>query len=201
MIMKKIILATATLLFISIAGIGTYAQDGQKKEEKKTESTTIDAWREALPGQEQPAYVPPPKADDGLGNDTDVVETPAEIEARILSLETRLMEAVKGRDSKTLTALIANDFVVAGINMPGAQTDKARFIDWTKKKFTLKSYTLGQPTVHTYTTSAVVTYNYKRQAAVGDAASDGDFTVTNVWIKKDNLWQLVSHHISSLPKS
>lgn len=195
------ILATAALLFISITGIGTYAQDGEKKEEKKAETTTLDAWRTALPGQEEPAYKPPMKADDGLGNDADAVETPAEIEARILNLETKVMEAVKARDSKTLKTLLADDFVVAGINIPGGQTDKSRFIDWSKNKFILKSYTFKQPTVHSYATAAVVTYNYKRQASIGDAASDGDFTVTNVWVKKDNIWQLVSHHISLLPKS
>lgn len=193
------ILATAALLFITLTGVGAYAQT-DKKEEKKTETTTIDAWREALPANEQPAYTPPPKSNDRLDNDSDSEETPAEIEKRILGLEARLMEALKQRDSATLKNLLSDDFVIAGVNIPGAQADKLRFIEWAQKKFNLKSYTMERPTVRPYATAAVVTYTYKRQASVGESPSDGDFTVTDVWVKSGNRWQAVSHHISPLQK-
>ena len=198
--MRKLILATAAFVFISVSGVAAFAQSTDNKEEKKPETTTIDAWRGALPASEQPAYVPPPKSNDRLNNDADVEETPAEIEKRILDLEGSLMEAVKLRDSKTLRNLLSDDFVVAGINIPGAQTDKARYINWARNKLTLKSYTMERPTVQPFATAAVVTYNYKRQATIGDAPSDGDFTVTDVWVKRGNRWQAVSHHISPMPK-
>ena len=198
--MQKMILAVAASFLISLTSVGAYAQDADKKDEKKPETTTIDAWREAIPQSEQPAYMPPPKPEGGLNNDPDSVETPAEIEMRILGLESQLMEAIKQRDAKTLRNLISSDFVLAGVNIPGNQADKARFIDWAQKNFSLKSYKLGVATVHSYVTSAVVTYNYKRQATVGDQPSDGDFTVTDVWVKSDNRWQAVSHHVSPLPK-
>ena len=198
--MQKLILATFAVLFISLTGVGTYAQNTDNKEEKKPETTTIDAWRGALPANEQPAYVPPARSEDRLSNDADSEETPAEIEKRILDLEASLMEAVKQRDSKTLKNLISDDFVVAGVNIPGANTDKSRYINWTQSKLNLKSYTMERPSVHPYATAAVVTYNYKRQATIGDAPADGDFTVTDVWIKRGNRWQAVSHHISPLPK-
>lgn len=200
--MQKTILAAAAFACIALTGIGAKAQSTNPANEKKAEptTTTIDAWRQAVPQSEQPAYVPPPKSEDGLKNDPDRAETPAEIEAVILELEARFMESLKQRDAKTLRSLLSNDFVFAGINAPGAQTDKMRFIDWAQKKFALKSYSLERPVVHSYATSAVVTYNYKRQASIGDSSSDGDFAVTDVWVKSGNRWQAVSHHISPLQK-
>ncbi len=198
--MQKLILAAAAFLFITSTGVAAFAQSNDNKEEKKPEMTTIDAWRNALPANEQPAYVPPAKSDDRLDNDSDSEETPAEIEKRILDLEGALMEAVKQRDSKTLKILLSDDFVLAGVNISGAQTDKMRYINWTQSKLSLKSYTMERPSVHPYATAAVVTYNYKRQATVGDAPSDGDFTVTDVWVKRGNRWQAVSHHISPMIK-
>lgn len=198
--MQKLILAAAAFLFITSTGVAAFAQSNDNKEEKKPEMTTIDAWRNALPASEQPAYVPPAKSDDRLDNDSDSEETPAEIEKRILDLEGALMEAVKQRDSKTLKTLLSDDFIFAGVNIPGAQTDKMRYINWTQSKLSLKSYTMEIPNVHPYATTAVVTYNYKRQATVGDAPSDGVFTVTDVWVKRGNRWQAVSHHISPMIK-
>ena len=198
--MRKLILPAAAFIFVSLSGVAVFAQSTDNKEEKKPETTTIDAWRGALPASEQPAYVPPPKSNDRLNNDADVEETPAEIEKRILDLEGSLMEAVKLRDSKTLRNLLSDDFVIAGINIPGAQNDKVRYINWAHSKLSLKSYTVERPTVHPFATAAVVTYNYKRQATIGDAPSDGDFTVTDVWVKRGNRWQAVSHHISPMPK-
>lgn len=198
--MQKLILAAAAFILVSLSGVAAFAQNTDNKEEKKPETTTIDAWRNALPANEQPAYIPPAKSDNRLDNDADSEETPAEIEKKILGLEGNLMEAVKQRDSKTLKNLLSDDFIVAGINIPGAQSDKARYIGWAQNKLSLKSYTMERPTVQPFATAAVVTYNYKRQATIGDAPSDGDFTVTDVWVKRGNRWQAVSHHISPMPK-
>lgn len=200
MTMKKMILTASACAFIALTGIGAHAQDTDKKDEKKSEPTTLDAWRGALPANEQPAYQPTTKIVGRLNNDPDSEETPAEIEQRVLALEARFLKALNQRKPEALNKLIADDFVIAGVNIPGAQSDKGRFIDWTQKQFNLKSYTMDRPTVHTYATAAVVSYNYKRQASVGNMPADGDFTVTDVWVKNNDQWQLVSHHISPLPK-
>lgn len=193
--MQKIILLTAAFTLITLTSLSAQAQDKEKKEAEKPQTTTVDAWRTALPVNEQPPTRPAPVAEE-----SEVVETPAEIEKKVLDLEKRLLEALKGRDSATLKTLLADDFLFAGINITGAKSDKIRYINWAVKNLELKSFILDKPSVRASPTTAIVIYNYKRQANIGGAPSDGDFVVTSVWVKRGNQWLAVSHHISPLPK-
>lgn len=193
--MSKIMPVMAMLLLIGLANFSTEAQNNEKKEAEKPQTSTVDAWRNALPVNEQPS-----NPSNVQSNVEEVVESAAEIEKKILDLEKRMMEALKGRDSETLKKLLANDFLLAGINIPGAKSDKIRYIDWAVKNLELKTYVFDKPTVRVYPAAVVVTYNYKRQANIGGAPSDGDFVVTDVWIKRTEGWLAVSHHISAAPK-
>ena len=184
------------LLLITFVSFTANAQDKEKTETPKT--STVDAWRTALPVSEQPTV---PKTGDETSNTTDNAVSTAEIEKTILELEKRLMESLKIRDTETLQSLIADDFLLTGINIAGKKTDKVRFINWAAKSFELKTYTLVKTTVRAFPTTAIVSYSYKRQANIAGKPADGDFVVTDVWVKGDNnLWQAVSHHISQLPK-
>ncbi|HLM02247.1 MAG TPA: nuclear transport factor 2 family protein, partial [Pyrinomonadaceae bacterium] len=77
---------------------------------------------------------------------------------------------------------------------------KTRYIEWALRNLELKSYNLEKTTVRVYPSTAIVTFNYKRQATVAGAPADGDFIVTDVWVKRGKRWQAASHHISPLPK-
>lgn len=198
--MRKIILAIMpALLLMTLASLSARAQGTVKKETEKT--TTLDAWRQALPDGES-SNTPPVVAMDESKDNVESEETPAQIEKRILDLETRLMEALKLRDSVALKRFLADDFILAGLNITGtpAQSDKTRYIEWALKNLELKSYNLEKPTVRVYPTTVIVTFNYKRQAMVAGSPADGDFIVTDVWVKRGKRWQAASHHISLLPK-
>jgi ketosteroid isomerase-like protein len=198
--MKKIILITTAFLLMISTGIIARAQGTEKKEAEKT--TTVDAWRDALPMSEQPTNAPPVVIEDESKDNVESKESAAEIEKRILDLERRLMEAIKGRDAATLNHLLADDFILAGVNVAaGTQPDKTRFIDWALKKLELKSYAVEKVSARAYrTTTAIITVQYKRQANVAGSPSDGSFTATDVWVRRGKLWQLVSHHVSQSPK-
>jgi ketosteroid isomerase-like protein len=189
------------LLLLILVTVGARAQGTEKKETEKT--TTLDAWREALPDGDQSANIAPKVAPGDSKDNVESEETPAQIEKRILDLERRLMEALKTRDAATLKRFLADDFILAGMNFSGnaAQTDKTRYIEWALKNLELKSYNLEKTTVRVYPSTAIVTFNYKRQASVAGSPADGDFIVTDVWVKRGKRWQAASHHISLLPKT
>lgn len=193
--MQRVILAVITILLAAFTGISAYGQTTDKADKPQTTTTTADAWNQALPEGVQPYYNPTVVAEESTDN-VESEETPAQIEKRILGLEKRLMESLKLRDSISLNSLLADDFVIAGVNIAGSKTDKDRFIEWTLKTLELKSYNLEKTVVRAYPATAIVTSNYNRQASIGGVASDGDFTVTDVWIKRGKRWQAVSHHIS-----
>ncbi len=197
--MQKFILYLSVVSLMIMTNIAVNAQETEQKKESKT--TTLDSWRDALPATEQPSYIPPSKPIDSLNNDEESAETPAEVEAKILDLESKWIEAVKQRDPQTLKNILSDNFMIAGIEIPGAQTDKARYIEWTQKNLSLKSYERpSQPVVKSFAATAVVSYKYTRQASIDGAPSNGEYSVTDVWIKSDNRWQVVSHHISKVPK-
>jgi ketosteroid isomerase-like protein len=188
------------LLLITFAGVSASAQGTEKKEAEKT--TTIDAWRQALPDGNQSPNTPPTVAMDESKDNVESEETPAQIEKRILDLERRLIEAVKLRDSVALKRFLADDFILAGMNLTGseAQSVKTRYIEWALKNLELKSYNLEKATVRVHASTAIVTFNFKRQAMVAGSPADGDFIVTDVWVKRGKRWQAASHHISLSPK-
>ncbi len=196
--MQKMILAVTTLLLITLASISAYAQNTDKKETEKT--TTVDAWRQALPQAEQTSDTPPVVVMEESRDNVEAKETATQVEKRILDLELRLMEALKQRDSVALKYLLADSFMPAGLNITESQSDKTSFIEWAVKKLELKSYTVEKTTVRVYPTTAVVTVRYKRQATIAGSPSNGDFITTDVWVKRGKLWQAVSHHISQLSK-
>lgn len=199
--MKKINLLAAALLLMLTGSVNFRAQVTEKKEPEKPKTTTIDAWREAFPQAEQNSGAPLVVDEKESTDNVEAKETPAQIEKRILDLEQRLMASVKGRDAVMLDHLIADDFVLAGLNIAGTQSDKNRFIGWALKNLELKSYELQKTTVRAYSPSAaIVSYQYKRQAAVAGAPASGDFIVTDVWVKRAKRWQAVSQHISQLTK-
>jgi ketosteroid isomerase-like protein len=192
--MSKLMPVITILLFLISANPSVSAQDKNKAEKPTT--TTVDAWRTALPVGETPAgstQTPEEK------NEAKTPETAAEIEKIVLDLEKRMFEALKARDSAMLKSLLADDFLLAGITVPGTKTDKTRYIDWAVKNFELRAFTIEKTALRVSPATAVVTYNYKRQANVGGASADGDFVVTNVWVKRGNDWLVISHHISPLP--
>lgn len=198
--MRKTILVTIALLLITSANITAKAQNTEKKEDEKPKTTTVDAWRESIPQGEQISDTPPVVVMEESRDNVEKKESAAEIEKRVLALDQRLMEAIKQRDAAALQYLLAEDFIFAGVNIPGTQTDKTRYIDWALKKFELKTYSFEKTTVRAFPSAAIVTTNYKRQAVIAGSPSDGDFIVTNVWVKRGKLWQAVSQHNSQTAK-
>lgn len=198
--MRKISLMITACLLVTLATI--IGADAQTLEKKDSEKTTVDAWRGAIPQGEQSSDAPPTVITAESRDNVEARETPAEIEKRILELQTRFMEALKKRDAATLNYLLADDFAPTEISATDSQTDKNRFIQAALKNTDLKSFVVEKTTVRSYRTAAVVTVRYKQQSgAAGAAASDSGFISTDVWVKRGKLWQAVSHHVSPIPKS
>lgn len=200
--MQKMTLVVTTLLLITSASISAFAQTPEKKEDDKKPTTTADAWRQALPANEQTSDTPPVVVMQESRNNVDARETAEQIESRVLDLQQKFMEAFKGRDWVALRQLLADDFMPTGMNMPEAQADKARFIDWATKSSEIKSYAVDKTKVRVYPSAmAIVTTYYKQKAVVDGVSADADFVATNVWVKRQKQWQAVSHHVSQLPKT
>lgn len=196
--MQKGILIIIALLFVISVNINASAQGTEKKEAEKT--TTLDAWRQALPEGEQNPNAQPVIVMAESKDNVEAEETAAQTEKRILDLEQRLMEALKQRNSVALKQLLAKDFMPAGAGITESKSDRVSYIDWAQKNLELKSYNVEKTTVRVYGNTAIATVHYNRQANVGGSPSNGNFIATNVWVRRGKRWQAVSHHVSPLSK-
>lgn len=201
--MKKVIIVLTTFVLITLASIGIHAQEVKKKNDSnKPTTTTIDAWRQALPGAEMTTTDAATTTVQSEPNETeDNLESAIEIEKTISGLERKLLAAFKQGDSATLSYLLADDFMAVGENMTDLQPNKTGYMDQVAKNSNLKSYNMEKMSVRVFGTTAVATVFYKHSAAATSSATDVDLVATDVWVKRGNLWQAVSHHISRMPKS
>ena len=198
--MKKIIIFSLTLIFLTLASDSVVAQSTEKNDEKKQQptTTTIDTWRQAAPLGEQPAVVVTAAPNEA----SEAVETSQQIEKRIANLELKLAESLKTSDSEALRDLLADDFIPVGRNLSESKTSKNGFIDWILKNGEHKSFTVEKMKVRVFGTDvAIATVQYKKESNAASVATDAGFVVTDVWVKRGNFWQLASHHISPLLKT
>ena len=178
----------AVVIFSIMTSFSTFAQD---TDTKKTESTTLDVWREALPGKEEPYYKPPTEKEN-----SDIEETAVDVEKKITELEQNLVNAHRQSDAEAFKFLLADDFMPAGVNLGGAKPNKNRYITWALKNSDIKPFVVEKITVRVYGTTALATVDYKKPATAADAPAAIVLTATDVWVKKGMQWQLVSHQTS-----
>lgn len=190
--MKKGILLSIALIFLTLAGGSARAQI--KEEEKKQPTTkTIDVWRDAMPQNEVPGVVTAAETDE-----PEVLESSRQIEKRITDLEMKLAESIKTNDSVMLKQLLADGFVPVGGTITEKQANKTAFIKMALKNPEFKTRTVEKITVRVFgSDTAIATVEYKNEP---QSATDGGFVATDVWVRSGNMWQAASHHISRMPK-
>lgn len=189
--MKKVFLLTIALIFLTLSSEMVCAQVPGKKEPEanKPTSTSIDAWREAIPQNEESTVVTAAK-----NEVPEVAESSQQIEKIVTDLELKLAESLKMNDSATLKLLLADNFVPVGNNITKAQTGKNNFIKWALKNAERKSLSIEKITVRVFgSDTAIATVIFKKDPQ--NAAADG-FVATDVWVRTGNSWQAASHHIS-----
>lgn len=198
--MKKLVLVIVAFIFITSVSIITYAQE-QKKSDDKNKQTTADVWRRNFPQSEISTEPALDSVQNEPDNNAENVESAAEIEKTISNLERKLLAAHKQGDAATLSYLLADEIIAIGENTTDSQSDKMGYMDWVTKNSNLKSYKLEKIMVRVYGMTAIATVHYKQQAPITDSSAATDIIATDVWIKRGELWQVVSHHISQMPKS
>jgi len=186
-------------MVISFAGTTLWSQTPEKKETEKPKSATVDAWREAMPQSEA---VGTPVGSEGLtGDGMEVRESTSEIENRVIGMEERFLDAVKRRDAELLRPLLAHDFMPTGMSLAGPSAGKTYFLARASKESALAGYQIEKTTARVYDQTVVTTVRYKKTPATPAAAASGpDLVATGVWVRRENQWEVVSHHVSPAPK-
>ena len=194
----RFLMSLACALIFSIASSSGAAAQEQKKEEKGKASSTVEAWRQALPPETETER--PPAGEEGT-NGAPAPPSREEVEQSLLALERRWMEALRTREASTLGQLIADDFLFV---MPGAagstQGNRDKYLGHALRELKISSYEFEGQTVRLYGRTAIVSGRLTQKATgAGGEDLSGGYLLTDVWVRQDGLWRIVSHHASRLP--
>lgn len=122
-------------------------------------------------------------------------------EQEFIKLEQEWMEAVQKQDDPALNRIMARDFVHTTSMIPGRSTDKAQFIEVSVQPTTrLGTFSFDQVVVRLVGDLAVVNALYSQKARQGEISFNGDYFLTDIWVKRDNRWQVLARNLMRAQK-
>jgi ketosteroid isomerase-like protein len=119
-------------------------------------------------------------------------------EQEIVDAEKEWMGAVAKGDEPALRRLVADEFAFTSAYSTGEVTGKDDFIKNALKNVKGMGFELHDSKIHIYGDTAVVNTGMKTRYKFGEQDRSGDYLVTDVWVKREGHWQVVTRH-SSLP--
>jgi len=121
------------------------------------------------------------------------------MEEQFLALENKWMNAWKNKDEKICTAIIADDFTLTSSLSTGELMTKAQWLA-AIPNYNCISLKFDKIKVRVYGQTAIVNSWYHQEANANGKDWTGNFLMTDIWVNKDNNWQVVARHASWLGK-
>lgn len=128
------------------------------------------------------------------------VPAPAEnVEATITQLEKDWVDAIIKKDAATVDRLLADEF--NGTSPTAHVYPKSLAIeDLTKGHYVVDSMVLDEISVNGYGDVAVAFTSQEEKSRYDGRDTSGHYHYTDVWVKKNGLWQVVASHGSRFDK-
>jgi len=119
------------------------------------------------------------------------------MEKLFLDLETQWMTAWKNKDVATVRKILSDDFTLTSSLSSGGLVDKE---GWIAKLaiYDCKAFRFDKIQVRVYDNTAVVNSWFHQDATANGKDWSGNFLITDIWVKKDEYWQVVARHASWL---
>ena len=117
----------------------------------------------------------------------------------LFRLEVEFMEAVKRRDVEYLDQVLGENFVLT-TGRPGAEVrSRQAWLDVTRERYQIDSFEFEWVRVEAYGDAAVVRSRYHQRAEMDGEDRSYPYLMTDVWIRRESAWRLVTRHVSPLP--
>lgn len=184
------------ILLAAAPSVVVRAQGKDKETQKPASTSTVDAWRQALPAEAEESARPaegaateaqPPRA------------SREEIEKGLLTLERKWMDSLKLRDASALSQIVSDDFTLFSPRLVVAVGERSKYFEHAMRGLNLVSYDFEAMTVRLYGRTAVISGKLKQSATVAGEDWGGSYFITDVWVNRDGFWRVVSRHASLLP--
>ena len=122
------------------------------------------------------------------------------MEQTFIDLETKWMNAWKNKDEATARQIIADDFTLTSSLSAGDLVDKEGWIDKAIHHYDCKDFKIDKLQARVYDKTAVLNIWFHQNAVANGKDWSGDFLLTDVWVQRNDNWQVVARHSSWLPK-
>lgn len=123
-----------------------------------------------------------------------------ELERQIFNLEEELTQTEHRLDVEALERIYADDIMVTApigicVDKPAVMAE----VRSAAEKAVIARYDKDDLKVRTFGNTAVSSYRMAAEATFEGAEIKRQLCVTNVWMKRDDRWQIVARHTASLP--
>ena len=122
-----------------------------------------------------------------------VAESSENVETTIVALEKEWTSAIVKKDAETLKRLLADDF---NGTSPTAHTysKESAIEDLQKGAYDVASMDLDEVSVNVYGNVAIAFASQEEKSKYDGKDISGHYHYTDVWVKRDGLWQAVASH-------
>ena len=123
-----------------------------------------------------------------------------DVEKEILSLEEQLTQTEQRLDVQALDRIFADDIIVTA--PIGICVDKRAVMEEVRsaaEKAVISRYDKDDLNVRAFGDTAVSSYRMTAAATFDGQEIKRQLCITNVWMKRNDEWQVVARHTASLP--
>jgi ketosteroid isomerase-like protein len=114
------------------------------------------------------------------------------------SLEREFMRAVQRRDVAWLSDRLGDEFTLT-TGRPGHEVrSREEWLRVTGEEYEIDSFSFDELEVLDYGDAAVVRSRYRQRARMGGEDRSESYLMTDVWVRREERWRLVTRHISPL---
>jgi ketosteroid isomerase-like protein len=123
-----------------------------------------------------------------------------EVETQILKLEEELTNTEMRLDVDALNRIYADDIMVTApigicVNKDAVMSE----VNTAAAKAVVGRYDKNDLKVRSFGDTAVTSYRMTAEALFEGTEIKRQFCITNVWMNRDDRWQIVARHTASLP--
>ena len=116
--------------------------------------------------------------------------------AELLELADAWMVAVREHDAEALERLVAPEFRFMAIHLEPEPMDRARWMDAVLTGYEIVSFSFLETDVVVHGDTGIVHSRYSQIGNLGTTDLSGVFRLTDVWARRDGIWQVLARHSS-----
>jgi hypothetical protein len=111
------------------------------------------------------------------------------------------MNAWKSKDETILRKILADEFTLTSSLSKGDLVYKEEWIEKAIHHYHCKDFRISKLDTRLYGNTAVLNIWFHQEATANGNDWNGDFLITDIWVQKDDNWQVVARHASWLQKN